>query len=110
METFSHENQKSAGFSTYLAIGSFGIGTLLFLLHFALPEYGLLYFIGYFYLLIAFLVNLLVFLNLLFLFFIKPNEREDLTIKMLIMLANIPIALLYLYIIYTSFLTNFNHL
>ena len=61
METFSHENQKSAGFSTYLAIGSFGIGTLLFLLHFAIPEYGLLYFIGYFYLLIAFLVNLLSF-------------------------------------------------
>ena len=62
METFSQENQKSAGFSTYLAIGSFGIGTLLFLLHFALPEYGLLYFIGYFYLLIAFFINLLVFL------------------------------------------------
>ena len=103
METFSQENQKSAGFSTYLAIGSFGIGTLLFLLHFVLPEYGLLYFIGYFYLLIAFLVNLLVFLNLLFLYFIKPNEREDLTIKMLIMLANIPIALLYLYIVFNKF-------
>ena len=103
METFSLENHKSAGFSTYLAIGSFGIGTLLFLLHFVLPEYGLLYFIGYFYLLIAFLVNLLVFLNLLFLYFIKPNEREDLTIKMLIMLANIPIALLYLYIVFNKF-------
>ena len=103
METFSHENQKSAGFSTYLAIGSFGIGTLLFLLHFALPEYGLLYFIGYFYLLIAFLVNLLVFLNLLFQFFIKPTEREDLAIKMLIMLANIPITLLYIYIVFHKF-------
>lgn len=103
METFSHENQKSAGFSTYLAIGSFGIGTLLFLLHFALPEYGLLYFIGYFYLLIAFLVNLLVFLNLLFLYFIKPTEREDLAIKMLIMLANIPITLLYIYIVFHKF-------
>lgn len=103
METFSHENQKSAGFSTYLAIGSFGIGTLLFLLHFALPEYGLLYFIGYFYLILAFFINLLVFLNLLFLYFIKPNEREDLTIKMLIMLANIPIALLYLYIVFNKF-------
>ncbi|TDP59353.1 hypothetical protein [Flavobacterium dankookense] len=103
METFSHENQKSAGFSTYLAISSFGIGTLLFLLHFALPEYGLLYFIGYFYLILAFFINLLVFLNLLFLFFIKPNEREDLTIKMLIMLANIPIALLYLYIVFNKF-------
>ncbi len=103
METFSHETQKSAGFSTYLAIGSFGIGTLLFLLHFALPEYGLLYFIGYFYLLIAFLVNLLVFLNLLFQFFIKPTEREDLAIKMLIMLANIPITLLYIYIVFHKF-------
>ena len=103
METFSHENQKSAGFSTYLAIGSFGIGTLLFLLHFAIPEYGLLYFIGYFYLLIAFLVNLLVFLNLLFLYFIKPTEREDLAIKMLIMLANIPITLLYIYIVFHKF-------
>jgi hypothetical protein len=103
METFSQENQKSAGFSTYLAIGSFGLGTLLFLLHFALPEYGLLYFIGYFYLILAFFINLLVFLNLLFLYFIKPNEREDLTIKMLIMLANIPIALLYLYIVFHKF-------
>ena len=103
METLSHENQKSAGFSTYLAIGSFGIGTLLFLLHFAIPEYGLLYFIGYFYLLIAFLVNLLVFLNLLFLYFIKPTEREDLAIKMLIMLANIPITLLYIYIVFHKF-------
>lgn len=103
METLSHKNQKSAGFSTYLAIGSFSFGTLLFLLHFALPEYGLLYFIGYFYLILAFFINLLVFLNLLFLYFIKPNERKDLTIKMLIMLANIPIALLYLYIVFNKF-------
>ncbi len=103
METFSLENQKSAGFSTYLAIGSFGIGTILFLLHFALPEYGLLYLIGYFYILIAFLVNGITFLNLLFQFFIKPTEREDLAIKMLIMLANIPITLLYIYIVFHKF-------
>jgi hypothetical protein len=103
METFSHKNQKSAGFSTYLAIGSFGIGTLLLILHFILPEYGFLYFIGYFYLIIAFLVNLLVFLNLLLQYFIKPKERKDLTIKMLIMLANLPIVLLYLYIVFHKF-------
>ncbi|RKS02262.1 hypothetical protein [Flavobacterium sp. 102] len=90
-------------FSTYLAMGSFSIGTFLFLIHFILPEFGLLYLIGYFYLLFAFLVNLLVFLNLLFQFLIKPEEREALAIKMLIMLANIPIALLYLCIVFHKF-------
>lgn len=33
----------------------------------------------------------------------QPKEREALTVKMLIMLANIPIALFYLYIIFYKF-------
>ncbi|MFN3753777.1 hypothetical protein [Flavobacterium sp.] len=104
METqLINKTESSGQFSTYLAMGSFGIGTLLFLTHLILPEFGLLYFIGYFYLLFAFLINLFVFLYLLFQFFTKPQEREALTIKMLIMLANIPIALLYLYIIFYKF-------
>ncbi|WP_291131989.1 hypothetical protein [Flavobacterium sp. UBA7682] len=104
METQLLNKTETPGrFSTYLAIGSFSIGTFLFLIHFILPEFGLLYLIGYFYLLFAFLVNLLVFLNLLFQFLIKPEEREALAIKMLIMLANIPIALLYLCIVFHKF-------
>lgn len=104
METQLLNKTETPGrFSTYLAIGSFSIGTFLFLIHFILPEFGLLYLIGYFYLLFAFLINLLVFLNLLFQFLIKPEEREDLAIKMLIMLANIPIALLYLCIVFHKF-------
>jgi hypothetical protein len=97
------KTETSNRFSTYLAIGSFGIGTLLFLIHFILPEFGVLYLIGYFYLLFAFLINLAVFLYLLFQFFMQPKDREALMVKMLIMLANIPIALFYLYIIFYKF-------
>ncbi|MFN3968788.1 hypothetical protein [Flavobacterium sp.] len=104
METQLIDKTETPGqFSTYLAMGSFGIGTLLFLMHFILPEFGLLYFIGYFYLLFAFLINLAVFLYLLFQFFTQPKDREALTVKMLIILANIPIALFYLYIIFNKF-------
>lgn len=101
MVTLFH-NTKTAGFSTYLAIGSFVMGTTLFLLHFVLPKfpkYGLFYFIGYIFVLLAILINGIVFLNLLFQFIMKPHERESLAIKMLIMLANIPVAVLYFYIV-----------
>ena len=103
METFSLENQKSAGFSTYLAIGSFGIGTIILILHFLFPHKDGILILGFFYTLFAILINGITFLNLLFQFFIKATEREDLAIKMLIMLANIPIALLYLYIVFHKF-------
>lgn len=104
METqLINKTETSDRFSTYLAIGSFCIGTLLFLIHLILPKFGLLYLIGYFYLILAFLANLFVFLYLLFQFFVQPKEREALTVKMLIMLANIPIALLYLYIVFYKF-------
>lgn len=103
METFSLENQKSAGFSTYLAIGSFGIGTIILGLHFLFPHKDDILILGFFYTLFAILINGITFLNLLFQFFIKPKEREDLAIKMLIMLANIPIALLYIYIVFHKF-------
>jgi hypothetical protein len=103
METFSLENQKSAGFSTYLAIGSFGIGTVLLLLHLYFAKDFDILLLSFFYVLFAILINGITFLNLLFQFFIKPDEREDLAIKMLIMLANIPITLLYLYIVFHKF-------
>ncbi len=103
METFSLENQKPAGFSTYLAIGSFGIGTIILGLYFLFPHKDGILILGFFYTLFAILINGITFLNLLFQFFIKPKEREDLAIKILIMLANIPIAILYIYIVFHKF-------
>lgn len=91
---------KSTGkFSTYLAITSFGIGTFLLILYLLFPETILLIYAGYFYVLLAILINGITFLHLFYLFLIHSLKREIIAIRMLILLANIPIAFLYLNIV-----------
>jgi hypothetical protein len=91
--------QNATGiFSTQLAIGSFLIGTLLLILQLLFPN-GILLEIGLIYVSLAFLMNLIVLINLIILCFTQKNHQEYYTIKILILLANIPIALVYLQII-----------
>lgn len=99
MESRLNNNNTSTAFSTYLALLSFGIGTLLFVLHLVFPfEEGILI-LGFFYVLFAILINSLSLLNLCYLFITEPEHRETNAIRILILLANIPIALLYFYIV-----------
>ena len=86
-------------FSTYLALISFGIGTLFLILHLLFRDMMLIIYIGYIYVLLAFLINGIAFLYLIYLFITYPFERETIAIRILILLANIPIALLYLNIV-----------
>ncbi|MVO09922.1 hypothetical protein GOQ30_12195 [Flavobacterium sp. TP390] len=89
---------KDLPFSTQLAIVSFGFGTILFVTHFIFPNYFPILVIGYIYLLIAILINTLTFFYLVYLFS-KETNVEDLTIRILILLSNIPIAFLYAYVV-----------
>lgn len=89
---------KDLPFSTQLAIVSFGIGTLLFLIHFIFPNFFAILIIGYIYLFLAILINIITFFYLVYLFF-KENDTEDIIIRILLLLANIPIAFLYAYIV-----------
>lgn len=99
METqIYNQRENSSRFSTYLALGSFGIGTIILLLFMLFPSTMQLLVVGFFYVLFAALFNGVVLLNLLYQFCIYPKDREVLAIKMLIMLANIPIAILYFFI------------
>ncbi|NNT71732.1 hypothetical protein HKT18_05820 [Flavobacterium sp. IMCC34852] len=99
METsIYNQREKSSRFSTYLALGSFAIGTIILLFYMLFPGLMQLLVIGFFYVLFASLFNGVVLLNLLYQFCIYPKDREVLAIKMLIMLANIPIAILYFFI------------
>lgn len=99
METpIYNQRANSSRFSTYLAVGSFAIGTLILLFYMLFPNTMLLLVVGFFYVLFAALFNGIVLLNLLYQFYIYPKDREILAIKMLIMLANIPIAVLYFFI------------
>jgi len=97
-ETYSENESK---FTTYIALGSFGIGSLLFIAYLLKPSATIL-FTGFYYVICALIVNGAAFLSLVVDLFTHWENRENIIIKILIMLANIPITLLYLYIIFNS--------
>ena len=84
--------------STQIAITSFLIGTILFLLNQLFPKIDELFIIGVFYVLLALFVNGVVVLNLIHHFIFFQNHREYFGVKILIVLANIPIAALFFYL------------
>lgn len=86
-------------FSSEIAIATFAIGTVLFLLYQLVPEKHGLIITGVFYILFAILVNGVLLLILLYHYIRLPNQREYIAIKIMILLINIPIAVLYLYLI-----------
>jgi hypothetical protein len=95
--------QNATGiFSTQLAIGSFIIGTLLLVLQLTFPRIDLIL-TGIIYIGIAFVLNAIVLVNLVLLWFTQKNHQEYYTIKILILLANIPIALVYFKIIIENY-------
>lgn len=102
METEIYNKTTPVGFSTYVALISFAIGTLLLAIHMTFPRADIIYIIGYLYVLLAALCNGIVLLNLIYQLIIKPKEREEIVIRMLILLANIPIAALYFFIVITN--------
>jgi hypothetical protein len=84
--------------STQIAIASFALGTLVFLLNQLLPREDIIFVIGIFYVLTAMFVNGVVVLNLIHHFIFFQNHREYFGVKILIVLANIPIAALFFYL------------
>lgn len=97
------EKSAPGKFSTYLAVTSFLIGTLFLILYLAFPNYspGIIY-IGYVFVLVAAILNSISLLFLLWQLAIYRFYRETTTIRILIVLANIPVALLYLNIVYQA--------
>ena len=91
--------EKSISFSTYLAIASFAIGTLLLALHKLFPTEDYIVVIGLFYVVFATILNSIAFVNLLYQFIEIKREREAIAIRILILLTNIPIAVFYFFIV-----------
>ncbi len=92
---------KNIPFSTAFALGSFGIGTLLFLSYMIFPNDKLI-FLGIYYVAGALLFNLLLVSNLLYQLLTQKN-KEDILIRLLILLSNIPIAYFYFMIVANKF-------
>ena len=87
-------------FSTSLAILSFAIGTLLFGCHFFDNYNEKLMVFGLFYLIFAIIINLIVFFYLIMQLVVDIENQEQNFIRILILLSNIPIALLYIHFIF----------
>lgn len=101
----THLYQKS--YAIWLAIVSFVIGTFLFLGYFLFdyPDKDRVIITGLFYTLFALIINAITFIYLLFQYFKHPVKRDLIVIEGFFLLCNIPIAILYFYIILTNFNT-----
>lgn len=100
----STQTQSAPGpFSTYLALTSFGIGTIFLILHLSFPLVDQIAIIGFVYVLLAIVLNGIALLYLLYHFIVNRFERETIAIRILILLANIPIVFLYLHIVINNF-------
>ena len=92
--------------STQLALTCFCIGTLLLGAFFLFPQNEGIIITGLFFVIFAIFFNGIVLINLLYQWVTIPDERENTAVKLLILLSNIPIALLYLYLIINSVKNN----
>lgn len=92
--------RKAGEFSTHMAIASFGFGTIFLIAGKLFPQYDWVFIFGLMYLIVAVVLNAIVFIHLFYYFIIHKSEREYLAVKMLIMLANIPVIILYVYLLF----------
>ena len=85
-----------------MAIVSFGIGTVLLLLHFIFKKSDIIIVTGIYYVLIAFLVNGLMFLKLIIDWFTEIQSRHKIERQALILFANVPISFVYFLIVIST--------
>lgn len=86
--------------TTYkVALAFFTFGTLLFILQVIVRGITGITMVGYFYVIVSIIINLIILIVLVFSLAIK-NENIPETLKSIgVILANIPIAYLYFYIV-----------
>ncbi|MDI9310288.1 MAG: hypothetical protein QM535_08730 [Limnohabitans sp.] len=86
--------KKDFPFSTQLALASFTIGTMLFI-GFKFLHLDFLVIVGIYFILFAAICNSLVAIYLIYELFTKKNKMET-AIKLIILLSNIPITIIYI--------------
>jgi hypothetical protein len=93
-------------FSTKMALVSFVIGTVLFASYFIFRNSEELIYIGLCSILLAIFCNGIMLFWLIHTFITEPEERKDAAIQILVLLANIPIAVLYAFVIINTTINN----
>lgn len=93
--TLTQEEPFEGRTSTELALGCFAIGTLFFILFLTLQDTSFVLLIAFIFMVTAILLNAIMFYHLLYHFYILPQQRKYIGLKIAILLSNIPIAFLY---------------
>jgi hypothetical protein len=99
--TLTQEEPFEARTATELALGCFTIGTLFFTLFLMLEDTSFIFIIGCIFIILALPLNAIMLLHLLHHFYILPQQRKYIALKIIILLSNIPIAFLYFNILKT---------
>lgn len=86
--------------SRWTALISFLIGTVILLIHKALPNYYETLMIGLIYIGIATFINLIFVIALFVEMILRPMLAEELMISLGMMLLNIPIAIGYVFMVF----------
>ena len=81
--------------STELAIGSFIVSTILFVLYIITNASSNVLIIAFPFVVSAIVLNAIMLFHLIDKFISLPEYRKDIAVKILILLSNIPITLLY---------------
>lgn len=93
--TLTSEEPFEGRTSTELALGCFAIGTLFFILMLTLQDTSYVLIIGFIFTMMAVLLNAIMFCHLAYHYCILHRQRKYIGQKILILLSNIPIALVY---------------
>lgn len=99
MNTFSYQSQAGL-YATFLAIGSFAIGTLLLALRMLLPDNGGILAAAFYYAEFFAMAHIIALLLLLYRFIVKAEFRHYYAKKIFLLLCNIPVAGFYAYIVF----------
>jgi hypothetical protein len=89
-------------FSTKMAITSFILVTILFIGYFVADDKLIFLILGFVFIIIALISNLLMLIILLSDWIEYPAEKNQISRKILILIANIPVTIIYLTIIMLS--------
>jgi len=99
--TLTHEEPLEGRTSTELALGCFTIGTLFFILFLTLKDPSFVFIIGCIFIILAIPLNIIMLAHLLHHFYILPQQRNYIRLKIMILLSNIPVAFLYYAILHS---------
>lgn len=89
--------------SQFIFKASFICGTAIFLAHIIFPNLEILFIIGLIHVIIAFVINAIVFIALVIAALMNKQYWQTIILNAILLLVNIPVVMLYMYAVISGF-------